>query len=714
MTAKIIVDRNPTNVTTATTEPYPWFRFDAERFILEEGLIGGNYLNLHFSGMGRPTTRERINLRRWRAQATVDRHDLQSFQLDVDGQSLYDHWVWESEQQSKTADGYDLFTLVLRDELRPVRIKIQTLLDGTSFLERWLEIENVGSKPFNISKIFPWCGLVYLQGDLSMTVPDPVEYSIGRYLNQSGLVEGEFVWEKLPEGTLQESTRKLVKFAPSFYLVRNDSTGEVLVLDVEYSGPTCVEFKRIARPAGQNHLVARVGLAGSAPFRVVAPGETVKTPRVHLSMVMGDADACSAELFKHLRQSVLPKRNFAPKHPVGYHYGGYMNPVWQTVTCDIIRKEVDLAAAFGAELFMVDAGWNVPPGKSYVEVFGQWTENERLENGLRGCFDYARSKGLQAGLWAPIEIVGRSSEVFLKHPEWCLRDGERQVLMLDITKPEVEEHVFNSIVTLIEKYDLACFRIDGGAELYCAWDHQDGERVENRAWRYYEALYRIFERVHARFPKIMLENCWGGGGRIDLGMMRRFHWVQYSDNWHPEEQLRMLNGLVLAMPPEQCISWIGAINMNPSDLDFVVRAGLFGQFYIAGVAPHLDKLNQPALDRWKHAVELYKTRIRPTLSECVIHRHTPVQRYRTQGEWVVLEYAAKDASSATVGFFRLANGNNDTFHWTPRGLDMSRNYTVWFDNHSRSVTISGTQLCTSGLSIRIPGVLQSELLVIES
>jgi alpha-galactosidase len=445
---------------------------------------------------------------------------------------------------------------------------------------------------------------------------------------------------------------------------------------------------------------------------VLEPDESVVSPRIHLTMLYGDEDTCANELFIHLRKSLLPDRPWAEPHPVGYNYGGYINTNWLPATQAIIRKEIELAAMLGAEMFTVDAGWNVPPGKGYWEVFGDWQETSLLEGGLRDCFDYAREKGMGAALWLPVEIVGGSARVLAEHPEWMLKDGERQVRMLDLTQPKVEEHVYHTIAGIIERYQLACFRIDGGPELYATWDRPNGQYRESAVWRYYEALYRVFERVHRDHPQVALENCWGGGGRIDLGMMRRFHWVQYSDNWHAEEQLRFLSGLTLSMPPEQCLSFIGAINMNPVDADFCIRAGLFGQFCIAGAAPSPEKMNDEALAHWRHAVDLYKREIRPLLGSCKVFHHTPLQDYSRAGEWVVLEYARADAAGGVAGIFRLGESRSDTFAFVPRGLDIAKTYNVWLDNQGRSVPIAGLSLCTTGIPVHLPGKMTSELLVI--
>jgi len=713
MSARFLVDTEPTTTTTLEVPAFPWVRCDAGRFILEEGVIEGNYVSLHFSAMGRPGSRERLWAKYQQTRTVIDRALFAAFVLEVDGQLLRDHWELDAWETRATAEGEEL-RVVLRETEWPVRVTVCTRLDDTDFVERWLEIENTGTAPLAISRLAPWCGLLFTPGDLAMLPPASTGYALGRYRHMTWAMEGEFAWQALPEGTCHETTRRLNKFAPRYYLVRNEETAEIAVIDYEYSGGTDMAFTHVARPSSQRCLHAQAGLADHAPQRVLAPGESVASPRVHLSMQYGDEDTCANALFDHLRRAALPARPWPEPHPVGYHYGGYLNPVWIATTPEIIHKEIDQAALLGAELFTVDAGWNVPAGKSYVEVFGDWWESPTLRGQLGACFDYARTKGLGAALWAPIEAVGSSSRVLAEHPEWLLRDGPRPAMMLDLAQPAVEEYVYGTISGLIERYRLACFRIDGGVEHFATWDAPHGRYRESRAWRYYEALYRIFERVRAAYPQTALENCWGGGGRIDLGMMRRFHWVQYSDNWHPEEQLRILYGLTLCLPPEQCLSFIGAINENPVDLDFCIRAGLFGQFCIAGAAPSAAKMNADALARWQHAVQLYKTAVRPWLAGARVYHHTPVQEFSRAGDWLALEYVAADRSAALAGIFRLGESRTETYTFLPRGLDPGRRYEILFDTAGARVTATGLQLSTTGLPVRLPGRMMSELLVIRA
>jgi hypothetical protein len=128
----------------------------------------------------------------------------------------------------------------------------------------------------------------------------------------------------------------------------------------------------------------------------------------------------------------------------------------------------------------------------------------------------------------------------------------------------------------------------------------------------------------------------------------------------------------------------------------------------------MDKVNAPAMERWKHGVDLYKSEIRPMLPTCRVFHHTPVQDYQENGAWVVLEYADWNSLAAVVGIFRLQGGVSDSFRVAPKGLDPARNYRVRFDGSGRDMIIPGRELCATGLSIRVPAAMMSELLIIKA
>lgn len=715
MGIEVFFDKDKSTDTVNEIPGFPWVRHDADGFIWEEALYNGSYRTVNCSAMGRCMSREQVfgklNSNRWFG------NHLLAFQLEINGQLLKRDWRWENEIREECDDGSVKTVVKLAHNMLPVSVDIHTYLDGTSFITRWLEVKNTGDKPLAVSRIFPLSG-IFMEYKDSAIITDEYrpKYSLGTFKQNFIFAEGEFAWQALQKGTFRIDTWRSF-YNPPLFIVKNEVSGEMIVIHFETTVNMQVEFSyhgdpmyvRFRMPAVDDYLHIRVGFADHASYRILEPGQTVVTPKVHFSSLYGDLDTCTNQLFRHLRKSVSARHAGPVSNPVEYNHTGYTQNA--TVTKGLLFKEVDVAASIGAELFVVDAGWFGPADSHWGNSMGDWSENPLLENGLCEVFDYARSKGMMCGLWVAIENVNSELEFIKKHPDWLLVIDGGKAGLLDITKPEVEEYMYETIVSLIEKFRLDCFRIDGGCSN--AAERISHNYIESTMWEYFDALYRIFEKVKKRFPNLYLENCSAGGGRIDMGLMSRFNWTQISDNWNPAQQVRILNGVTMAIPPEQCMYLAGAINQNTADPDFLVRAGIFGQFCASGVFPQVEKSNVFALNRWRHAIDIYKREVRPILSTCKVYHHTPIQNYSNKGEWVILEYVAEDESRAVVGVFRLPDAEDSEYRFKARGFDISKNYSVYFDNLERTIVVSGRILCLEGIDIKVDGKMKSELLLIK-
>jgi alpha-galactosidase len=503
---------------------------------------------------------------------------------------------------------------------------------------------------------------------------------------------------------------------PCFFL-RNDVTGEMAAVQLAWSGNWQAEvindFESARRPPRDARIYVRVGLAGPAPLRVLAPGETARTPEVHFGFLYGDLDDCVQALHAHQRRSVILPQPPGREHLVEVNHTGYTRNA--QITEVQLREEIDVAADAGVELLMLDAGWFGDVSERWSHAVGDWDRENPLlgEGGVRAAFDYAHAKGMLVGLWVEAERMGQSSNLLRDHPDWAMTKRGERILNLDLSKPEVALYVEDTIIGLIERYQLDCYRLDYNIS---TGEGGDAERCgfrENVLWRYYDAFYGVFEHVRQRFPDILLENCSSGGGRTDIGIMSRFHFTQVTDRWSPAPQLKIMNGLSLALAPELCMPLIGAISDGVADIDFMLRIGLFGHFTTSGIFPTMAERHRAARERWKHAIELYKSFVRPMLSSCRMYHHTPVQRQTDEGEWVVLECTSEDCSRGYAAVFRLGGADSDSYVFRARGLDMSRRYRVTYDSSAQCREVDGGALVDDGLRVRVPSPYTSELLLFE-
>lgn len=120
-------------------------------------------------------------------------------------------------------------------------------------------------------------------------------------------------------------------------------------------------------------------------------------------------------------------------------------------TEESVRRQMDLAAAIGSELFIVDACWWAQQG--------DWEPSrDRFPNGLKPLVEYAHGKGMLFGLYAEIEKANPGSRVAREHPDWVA--WHKPYAVLDLTRPEVAAYMEGEICKLVDRVGIDLFRLD--------------------------------------------------------------------------------------------------------------------------------------------------------------------------------------------------------------------------------------------------------------
>jgi len=693
--------------------PYPSFCYTSGLTVYDEALIDGRLISRYWSCSGfiEPEYNLKEAAKIAHAPDATAGIDPRSFGLEADGQSLHFGWkLGDIRRDPKHA------VIELESTLRPIAVRIHTQADGTGFLTRWLEIVNRGSEPSAIGAVWPWSGIIMRVRDWKelMGESGPV-FTLGYMAERVWGCEGAFTWQPLPSTALRiESRMGRSGHGNPFFVVRNEATGECAIGALEWSGNWAMEFTCEQHGSSPHAVLGfQIGPVSPGPMRVLAPGETITSPRVHLALLHSDLDGCVQSWHRHLRRSVLPPQPEGRSGLVTYNHWGY----WQhEMTEERLKFEIDVAAEIGAEVFVVDAGWFGNMGSDWWSTVGDWECGDRLPNGLEPVFEYARRRGLLCGLWLDAERIGPESRVAKEHPEWLLKRYGRETGTgdMDLTNPDCAEWLESKIVGLIERYRLDLFRLDYNTAPYEGGQIPRYGYMENSLWRYYEAVYGIYDRLRKRFPELILENCSSGGGRTDLGMLSRFHYTWITDWQMAPRSIRILNGMTLALPPERVDRNAGvAQNAHVrGDLDLQIRGTMFSHMTLTGIYPSPEERNPDHIARIKHHVDIYKSFIRPFLPECLVYHHTPVLAGREPRGWCVLEYISADRSCGAVGLFRLAGPSGPEYHLRLRGVDAGRRYRVTFDNSGSEAEFDGERLRTTGISVTLNSPMSSELLLL--
>ncbi len=733
--------------------PYPGVRYLSSSTVYEEVLFHTRFIGLYWSATGYV---QGENVIPWLLELNPLAYHLQAFELVIDGQQLHNRWEWvgASRREGKvkgTVEG----VVELCHQVRPVKVRVITRLDGTPFLVRYLEITNTGKEPAGLSKVSPFSGMLWgtNTADLErfptgLLKSSQSPFTLGYLDSTQQGTEGNFVWEPLPKGTRRiESIIGRSGFGGPYFILRNEVTGEYAFGALAWSGNWYLELwndpdrNRENMPENGYRLIFKTGPSGPGPLVVLAPGERVVTPSVHLGLMHQEFDSCVQTFHHHLRTSVIPQR---PRDKKICTVAGRVveKPgAW-------IQREIEWAAKLGIEAFIVDANWygRGEFSSDWCSYRGDWEEGGWISGGLDGCRERAHRHGMFFGLWMEPEVVGHRSQLTKEHPDWILKtDNGQEVIadlgfgrsgrlplntetaprMLSLANPEAAKFVSQKVREVIKRYRLDFFKLDYNFNPYEGGQRERDGYLENETWRHYQNLYQIFDRVRKDFPNLHLENCSSGGGRNDLGMMSRFHCAAISDFSTFPRSIREINGITIFLPPEAlCYYHVHLFSAHQmADIDTHLRVILFCQPVFVGFGaqntPHFSQY----LQKVKRYIKLFQEIAAPILAKHPkVFHHTPDIGLYKPATWCVLEYATEDGSAGYAGIFRLrrdgggqknrrVSSNGEEYLFKPKGINPAEEYLITLDNSGAILKMAGIELLRWGIPIRLSQVCTSELII---
>lgn len=694
----------------------PVFCYRSGLAVREESLIGGVLVSSGHNAAGYP-----LNVLSGFPSrlSTRDFAEPSAFNIEIDGQSIdyrldfVDFEINEGEASTESI-------LTLKSKIKPVTLKIHTVLDGTQMLTRFIEIINNSENDICLSRLSILSGGIEAFERRMFTDKSIDElYSVGYFTNDQWAREGEFTWRKLMPDTLSVDTRfGRDRFRHPLIFIRNNITGTIYTCQTGWSGGCrfSVDYNA-TEERGFTALAFKAEITSHKPITVISAGETFVTPDVHFGIICGGLDDAVNDMHAHIRKSVL---NMPEADPTSCLVGAGMGAEHEmSVECskDFMRQFAQL----GAEVFIIDAGWECPPDRQteWGDFNGMNIPNpERYPNGMSELSDYCHSLGMKFGLWVDIESFGKLSDKISEHPDWIGSDifGKQSRNYIDMSRPEVAQWAENELARIISEYKLDLLRVDHNVSYRDYFAIRDTETgiPECVSVKHINAVYRMYKNLKKRFPDVIFENCAGGGARTDLGMMKNFNHTWVSDCQRAPHSVMITNGMTLALPPERVDRLFAGMGCHEfCSLDVQMRNTMLTHMTLNVIAPVGAQLNETQADFVRHSVDIYKNFIRGFLPEAKIYHHTPEAAHNINNG-CILEIASSDCCKSATGVFALSCSDRTDFEIIPKGLNAGINYKVTLDNSGASFTASGYELMTNGLKIKIPSSLSSELILFEA
>ena len=643
-----------------------------------------------------------------------------AFHIEMDGQSLdFDLKFVDFEIIKKEENTESILTL--DSGIKPVRLRIHTILDGTQMFTRYIEIENLSSEPQNLSRLSLLSGGVETMERAELTGESDVSklYSVGYFDNDKWGREGEFAWHDLNPDTLSVDCRfGRDRFRHPVIFIRNNVMGTIYFAQIGWSGGCRFSVDYKAHPEQNSTALAfEAEIVSYKPMLVLRPGEVFTTPEVYMGVIAGGLDDAVNEMHAHVRKSVL---NMPEADGSACIVGAGMGAE-HDMSVETSKAFMRQFAEMGAEIFIIDAGWACPPDDlDWFKYNGvNIPDADRYPNGMKEMSDYCHSLGMTFALWVEIERVAEKAKVYQEHPEWRAYNifGDHSQGYLDMTVPEAAQWAEEELARIITEYKMDLLRVDYNvlaSDYFNLRDTGTG-RKECLTLRHFQAVYKMYHNLKRRFPDVIFENCAGGGGRTDLGMMKCFNHTWVSDWQKAPHSVMITNGMTMALPPERVDRLFAGMGCHAfGSFDTHMRNTMLTHMSLNVVAPAATHANPVQMEFVKHSVDIYKNFIRKFLPTSKVYHHTPEAVKALNEGYCAMEAASADGRQGAIAAYTMTCAKADSFTVIPKGIDISLNYKVTLDNSRTSFIASGYQLSTSGIPVSIPASMSSELILLEA
>ena len=325
-------------------------------------------------------------------------------------------------------------------------------------------------------------------------------------------------------------------------------------------------------PAANGLVTIQVTLGDTAT--TVLRDQPLEGPHGFFGVARGDQSDVTLALQAYFRNGIRHGRPI--EAPVTYNtwfaYGTRIDD-------EAIRDEMAHAARAGVELFMIDAGWYAGPDGvwDFSTGLGNWSPDpERFPEGLGPLSDYAHELGMKVGVWVEPERMDLATVYDLKlakerflatsggryHPE--MDNGEATSAQICLGDAEAREWLLGQLVQLIDTARPDYLKWDNNYWINCdRADHGHGAKDGNFA--HVKGLYAVLAALRERYPALSIENCAGGGNRLDSGMLQFTDSAWMDDVTAPSSHVRHnLEGLGTIFPPAYLLSFVTNGDFEPA------------------------------------------------------------------------------------------------------------------------------------------------------
>ena len=566
----------------------------------------------------------------------------------------------EDDSKAKTLE------ITMLDELSGAQVVLSyCVVEGYDAVMRYTRVKNTSDKPFFIEKVYSTCvdyndkdyDLIHLYGT----------WAAERSMERKPIIQGiEEIASKRGSSSHNHN--------PFIALVDHNATeehGNAYGFTLCYSGNFSAKIE--VDTFDQTRVI--MGINPEDFKWKLCPGDEFTSPEAIMVYSADGIGGMSRQFHKLIRNNVCRGKIKNVRRPILINN-------WEATYFEFdtekLIKIAEAAAPLGIEMLVMDDGWFGIRNNDKTSI-GDWVVNEnKLPGGLSVLTNRLSELGMKFGLWFEPEIVSFDSDLYRAHPDWCIhvpgrdRSVGRETAVLDMSRKEVIDHVFNAVSSILRSADISYVKWDFNRNLTEVGSASlPADRQKEVFHRYVLGVYDLAERLTSTFPDILFEGCSGGGGRFDCGMFYYFPQIWTSDDTDAFERCKIQYGSSICYPTSVMSAHVSASpnHQTAREMSFETRgnvatSGSFGyELDLSIISDEEKALVKAQVERYK---DLYDTIVNG-------------DNYRlidpfTNNRWCAWEYVSEDKSRAVLTYVVTKSKIKGRYHIKLAGLDPNTLY----------------------------------------
>lgn len=467
-----------------------------------------------------------------------------------------------SHDSRNLSDGVNETVITLADDQYPVTVKLHYVAYANEdIIKTFTEISHREKKPVMLHKYAS--SLLHLNHDKYFLT----EFA-GDWSHEANVMERELAFGKKVIDT-KLGARANMFVSPFFQLAvdqpSEENAGEVLVGTLGWTG----NFNFTFEVDNKSQLRIISGINPYASEYSLPSGEIFRTPEFYFTYSLNGKGQASRNFHDWARRYQVKD---------GDQTRMTLLNNWEATYFDFDEEKLiglmDEAKKLGVDMFLLDDGWfaNKYPRSSDHQGLGDWIETaDKLPNGIGRLTAEAKKHGIKFGIWIEPEMVNPKSELYEKHKDWVIHLPNREEyyfrnqMVLDLSNPAVQDYVFCVVDQLMTKYpDLAFFKWDCNSPITNIYSPYLKGKQTHLYIDYVKGLYKVLDRIKAKYPNLPMMLCAGGSGRSDYEALKYFTEFWPSDNTDPIERLFIQWGFSQVFPSKTLCAHVTTWNKDAS------------------------------------------------------------------------------------------------------------------------------------------------------